>query len=163
MYQSLEALERKLAEGKPLPSTEEGFEDLLKELAALEREKSDKTPSMEDLLKTLEEVDGLSDVMEAQCFLEERSDVSRRWERVKDEVSNRGCFALDSYRAVVNRMWTYQGHVLCTCVLKALYTYVCIVCMFTCILCMCCVCLYVLCVYMYCVCVYLYCVNVLCV
>ena len=97
VYQSLEALERKLAEGKPLPSTEEGFEDLLKELAALEREKSDKTPSVEDLLKTLEEVDGLSDVMEAQCFLEERSDVSRRWERVKDEVSNRGCFALDIF------------------------------------------------------------------
>ena len=89
VYQSLEALERKLAEGKPFPSNEEGFDDLLKDLAALEKEKSDKAPAVEDLLKTLEEVDGLSDVMETQCFQEERADVGKRWERVKEEVSSK--------------------------------------------------------------------------
>ena len=89
MYQCLEALERKLAEGKPLPSSEEGFDDLLKELSALEKEKNDKTPAVEELLKTLEEVDGLSDVMETQCFEEERADLGKRWGRVKDEVSSK--------------------------------------------------------------------------
>ena len=89
MYQCLEALERKLAEGKPLPSSKEGFDDLLKELSALEKEKNDKTPTVEELLKTMEEVDALSDVMETQCFQEERADLGRRWERVKDEVSSK--------------------------------------------------------------------------
>ena len=89
VYQCLEALERKLAEGKPLSSSEEGFDDLLKELSALEKEKNDKTPAVEELLKTLEEVDGLSDVMETQCFEEERADLGKRWGRVKDEVSSK--------------------------------------------------------------------------
>lgn len=99
VYQSLEALERKLAEGKPIPSSEEGFDDILKELTALEKEKNDKAPAVEDLLKTLEEVDGLSDVMETQCFQEERADVGRRWERVKDEVSSK--HHLSTYIAMV--------------------------------------------------------------
>ena len=89
VYQCLEALERKLAEGKPLPSSEEGCDDLLKELSALEKEKNDKTPAVEELLKTLEEVDGLSDVMETQYFEEERADLGQRWGRVKDEVSSK--------------------------------------------------------------------------
>lgn len=153
VYQCLEALERKLAEGKPLPSTEEGFDDLLKELSALEREKNDKASFVEDLLKTLEEVDGLSDVMEPRCFQEERADVGRRWERVKEEVSSRDCSALVVYAAVVTTMYKY--HMLCACIV--LMCIVCVLCVLhvnvLCVLCECTV-------YMYCVCVFtcMYCV-----
>ena len=103
MYQSLEAFERKLAEGKALPSSEEGCDDLLKELSALEKEKSDKAPAVEGLLKTLEEVDALSDVMETQCFQEEKANVEKRWDRVKNEVSSKDLTAsyLHTYAAMM--------------------------------------------------------------
>ena len=109
MYQCLEALERKLAEGKPLPSSEEGFDDLLKELSALQKEKNDKTPAVEELLKTLEEVDGLSDVMETQCFEEERTDLGKRWGRVKDEVSSNDLSLTCMYVRMYVRMYAYMN------------------------------------------------------
>ena len=85
-HQAMETWERKLAEEKPIPSSQDAIDLLAKELADLQRDVSEKTPSIEAHLALLGSTDEFSDVVDISGFVKERSGLEKRWNRIKLEV-----------------------------------------------------------------------------